>query len=301
MMTTTTRRQFTRGACTAFAGYFIFGRFIPTATAGDWSDALAGELKQIEKGSGGRLGVAVLDTGTGAGAGVRADERFPMCSTFKLLAIAALLKRVDDGEERLIRRVRFEARDLVVNSPVTKERVGGEGMTLAELSEAAMTVSDNTAGNLILATIGGPSALTKHARSLGDSVTRLDRWEPDLNEAMPDDPRDTTSPNAMLGNVRALVLGKALSAGSREQLTRWLIGNKTGDARLRAGLPKGWRVGDKTGAGERGTNNAVGVVWPPERAPLLITAYLTGTAAPAERRNGTLAAVGRAVVTAVGL
>ena len=263
------------------------------------SDALAEELSEIEAKSGGRLGVAVLDTLTLKQAGNRADERFPMCSTFKLLAAAAVLARVDAGQERLDRRVRFEAGDLVVNSPITKDRVGEGGMSLEELCEAAMTVSDNTAGNLLLASLGGPAALNAYARSLGDTRTRLDRIEPQLNEAIPGDPRDTTTPAAMLSNLRALVLGSVLSATSREHLTRWLVGNKTGDTRLRAGLPAGWRVGDKTGSGERGTTNDVGVVWPPDRVPILVVIYLTETPAAAEQRNATLAAVGRAVASAL--
>ncbi len=171
------------------------------------SDGLARDLSRVEAESGGRLGVAVLDTLTGARSGHRADERFPMCSTFKLLAAAAILARVDAGRERLDRRIRFEASDVVVNSLITKDRVGEPGMSLAELCEAAMIVSDNTAGNLLLDCLGGPAGLTAYARSLGDTVTRLDRIEPDLNEAAPGDPRDTTSPAAMLSNVRTLVLG----------------------------------------------------------------------------------------------
>ena len=136
--------------------------------------------------------------------------------------------------------------------------------------------------------------------SLGDAVTRLDRIEPDLNEAIAGDPRDTTSPAAMLSNLHALVLGNVLTASSKDQLTRWLPGNKTGDTRLRAGLPSGWRVGDKTGSGERGTTNDVGIIWPPERAPVLVSIYLTETSAGAEQRNATLAAVGRAVASALG-
>jgi beta-lactamase class A len=263
------------------------------------SPVLASELVRVERESGGRLGVAVLDTLTGARAGHRADERFPMCSTFKLLAAAAILGRVDAGDERLDRRVRFEASDIVVNSPVTKDRVGGNGMSIADICEAAMTVSDNTAGNLLLARLGGPAGLTAYARSLGDPVTRLDRIEPDLNEATPGDPRDTTTPAAMLSNLRSLALGTALSAKSREQLTAWLLGNKTGGTRLRAGLPDGWRIGDKTGSGENGTTNDVGVVWAPERAPLIVTIYLTQTSATGEQRNATLAAVGRVIAAAL--
>jgi beta-lactamase class A len=222
-----------------------------------------------------------------------------MCSTFKLLAAAAVLERVDQGQERLDRRIAFAASDIVVNSPMTKERVGGSGMTLAEICEAAMIVSDNTAGNLILAALGGPAGFTAYVRSLGDSVTRLDRIEPELNEAVPGDPRDTTTPLAMLGNVQKLVLGEALSPASKEQLTKWMLGSRTGDTRLRAQLPAGWRTADKTGAGDRGTNNDVGVLWPPEGKPIVVAAYLTGTSAPVEKRNATLAAVGRAIA-AVG-
>ena len=169
-------------------------------------------------------------------------------------------------------------------------------MTLAEICEAAMTRSDNTAGNLLLAAIGGPPGLTAFARGLGDQVTRLDRNEPSLNEALPDDPRDTTTPNAMASNLQTLVLGTAaLSAASREQLTAWLIANKTGDTRLRAGFAKDWRVGDKTGAGDRGTNNDVAVVWPPGRAPVILAVYLTGASVPAAQQNATIASVARAV------
>jgi beta-lactamase class A len=222
-----------------------------------------------------------------------------MCSTFKLLAAAAILARVDAKQERLDRLIEFAGADVVVNSPVTKDHVGSPGMSLEELCEAAMTMSDNTAGNLLLGSLDGPQALTAYARSLGDTVTRLDRIEPELNEATPGDIRDTTTPAAMAANLRALALDKALSATSREQLVRWLIGNKTGDTRLRAGLPAGWRVGDKTGSGERGTTNDVGVFWPPDRAPVIVSIYLTQTSGSPAQRNATLAAVGRTVASAL--
>jgi beta-lactamase class A len=260
---------------------------------------LAAELVKIEQESGGRLGVAVIDTLTGARALHRADERFPMCSTFKLLAAGAIMARVDAGWERLDRRIRFATSDLLEYSPITKERVGRDGMSLAELCEAAITVSDNTAANLLLAALDGPAGVTAYARALGDAVTRLDRIEPDLNEAIPGDPRDTTTPAAMLANLHALVLGNALSAPSRDQLSGWLIANKTGDARLRAGLPGAWRVGDKTGSGGRGSTNDIGIAWPPQRAPIVIAAYLTETSKPDGQRNATLAAVGRAVASAL--
>jgi beta-lactamase class A len=291
------RRYFATVACAAFVGYGL--RTISAWTAGNFAERLASDIARVETESGGRLGVAVLDTLTDARFGHRADERFPMCSTFKLLAAAAILARVDAKQERLDRLIEFAGADVVVNSPVTKDHVGSPGMSLEELCEAAMTMSDNTAGNLLLASLGGPEGLTAYARSLGDTVTRLDRIEPELNEATPGDVRDTTTPAAMVANMRALTLDKALSATSREQLVRWLIGNKTGDTRLRAGLPAGWRIGDKTGSGERGTTNDVGVFWPPDRAPVIVSIYLTQTAASPTQRNATLAAVGRAVASAL--
>jgi beta-lactamase class A len=303
-----TRRHFVRGgACAtaaALAGYSLLGkpahaRSASGGSGGGLSEKLAGDLATIERESGGRLGVAVLDTLTGARSGHRSDERFPMCSTFKLMASAAVLSRVDAGQERLDRRIRFEAADLMTYSPVTKDRVGGDGMALSELCEAAMTWSDNTAANLILASLGGPAGVTDFARSIGDTATRLDRIEPDLNEAVPGDPRDTTTPAAMVASIRALVVGTALSAASRDRLTRWLVANKTGDARLRAGLPTGWRVGDKTGSGERGTANDVGVAWPPNRAPVIVSVYLTETSGTGGQRDATIAAVGRAVAEAL--
>jgi beta-lactamase class A len=252
-------------------------------------------LRELEARSGGRIGVAVLDVATGTRAGHRADERFAMCSTFKFLAAACALTRVDRGEERLDRRVAFTEGDLVTYSPVTQGRTGGEGMTVAELAHAAMTLSDNTAANLLLASFGGPAGLTAFIRSLGDEVTRLDRIETALNEATPGDPRDTTTPAAMLECMRRLVTGDALSARSREQLTAWLIANKTGDARLRAGLPKNWRVGDKTGSGGNGATNDIAVAWPPGRGPILVTAYHAEASGSADAHNAVLAEVGRIV------
>jgi beta-lactamase class A len=292
------RRQFAQSAGWAGLGFGLSGRSRAYASA-RLSDRLRGEIARIEGEVAGRLGVSVVDTSDEDRFGHRADETFPMCSTFKLLASAAVLARVDAGQEQLERRVRFEPKQVVENSPITKDRADESGMSVEELCAAAMTVSDNTAGNLLLASLGGPEGLTEYAWSLGDTVTRLDRIEPELNEATPGDPRDTTSPAAMLSNLRALVLGNALSGRSRDLLTAWLIGNKTGDARLRAGLPKDWRVGDKTGSGNNGTTNDVGVAWPPGRAPVAIAIYLAETYAASEQRNEAIAAVGRAVASAL--
>ncbi|MCK1708934.1 class A beta-lactamase [Bradyrhizobium sp. 143] len=291
------RRQFGLGVL-GVAAALVFPQSNESRAAGERKSPLEEELARIERESLGRLGVAVLDTETGLETGLRAGERFPMCSTFKCLASAAVLKRVDHAELRLEQLIRFEAKDVVQYSPVTKDRVAA-GMTLAEICEAALTQSDNTAGNLLLRQIGGPDGLTSFLRSLGDNVSRLDRWEVELNEALPGDPRDTTSPAAMLQNLHRLIVGDALSVASRQRLTDWMVANKTGDTRLRAGVPRDWRVADKTGAGDRGTTNDVGVFWPPRRKPVLVAAYLTGSQGSPEKRNVTIAGVGRLVAETV--
>lgn len=292
-----TRRQFASSAFAA-AGSLILPNISGAAPSG--AAPLIKAIQQLELKSGGRLGVSVLDTTTSVPIHHKGDERFPMCSTFKLLASAAILKDAGDKLDRLERRVRIEQADIVENSPVTREHVGGEGMSLRELCDAAITMSDNTAGNALLKTIGGPAGLTSFARSLGDKMTRLDRTETELNEATPGDPRDTTTPNAMAANLKRLLLGDALLPESREQLAKWLIANKTGNSRLRAGLPQGWRVGDKTGAGEHGTTNDVAIVWPPERAPIIVAVYLTGASLDPNGRNDVIASVGREVGKAFG-
>ncbi|WP_458072127.1 class A beta-lactamase [Rhodanobacter sp. BL-MT-08] len=262
------------------------------ALAGTSDDANR-RLAAIERQHGGRLGVGIIDTGNGRRAMHRGDQRFLMCSTFKLLAVAAVLARVDKGAERLDRRVVFGQDVLLSYAPITRQHVGAPGMSIAELCAAAITVSDNTAANLLLASLGGPGAVTRYARSLGDTVTRLDRIEPDLNIASPGDIRDTTTPNAMLATLQKLLLGNALGAASRAQLIVWLRGCTTGAEKLRAGLPAGWTVGDKTGSGAQNETNDIGILFPPQRSPLLVTAYYAGSSADDATRNAVLAGVGR--------
>jgi beta-lactamase class A len=230
---------------------------------------------------GGRLGVFALDTGTSRQLGHRADELFAMCSTFKWVLVAAILLRVDRGELSLDDRVSFGPPDLLEYAPVAREHVHEGFLTVRALARAAVTVSDNTAANLLLARLGGPSGLTTFIRSLGDRVTRLDRMEPMLNTNDPGDPRDTTSPRAMVGLMKQLLCSDTLSASSREQLMSWLRDCETGKDRLRAGLPPGWTVGDKTGTGLRSAVNDVAIATPPGRAPILVAAYMSdGRAAP---------------------
>ena len=251
-------------------------------------------LSRLEQRSGGRLGVALL--GTGPGPGYRMDERFPMCSTFKLLAAAAVLARIDRKQLDPQQVIRYTEADMQPYAPVTREHLA-QGMTLVDLCGAAVTLSDNAAANLLLKSLGGPAGVTAFARSIGDPVTRLDRTEPDLNTAIPGDPRDTTTPAAITADLRALIEGDALSPASRGLLRSWLIACQTGSKRLRAHLPAGWTAGDKTGTGpdDRGTANDVAVFFPPGRSPFYVAAYLTGATVKADAQEAILAEVGRLV------
>ena len=285
------RRSFlVAGACAA--SLLPFG---PAYASAMQASPAPDRLQALERRHGGRLGVSILDTTSGKRTGYRAGERFPICSTFKFLAAAHVLARVDRGEEDLERHIVFARQDLVTYSPVTEKHPGAPGMRLGELCRAAITVSDNTAGNLLLDSFGGPPALTAFARTLGDSMTRLDRRETILNEAVPGDPRDTTTPAAMLDDMHRLLLGDALSPGSRKQLGDWLLATTTGDARLRAGVPRDWRVGDKTGTSNNGVSNDIAILWPPGRAPLLATAYYSESSLAQDARNGVLAEVGKVI------
>jgi beta-lactamase class A len=255
---------------------------------------LPASFAELEKTSGGRLGVAVLDTGTGERSGHRSGERFPMCSTFKFLLAAAVLRRVDRGKETLDRAITIPPKPLLSNSPLTEPHAGAT-MTIAELCHAALARSDNTAANLLLERIGGPAGITDFARSIGDPVTRLDRIELELNECRPGDPRDTTSPAAMAADLKAVLLGSVLKSPSRDQLTAWMEANLTGLDRLRAKLPPGWRAADKTGSNGEHTSNDIAVMWPPARPPVIIAAYITQCPGPESKRAAMLAEIGRLV------
>lgn len=289
-----TRRQWL-GAAAMLAGWMPARQ----AVADSGFAGLPAVFARIEAQHGGRLGVAVLDTGTNRRTGHREEERFPIGSTFKLLAAGAVLAHADAGQDRMDRRIHYAREDLVTYSPETEKHAGSDGMTLAGLCEAAITLSDNTAGNLLLGVLGGPKGLTDYLHGLGDTVTRLDRMEPILNEARPGDPRDTTSPASMLADMHALTVGSVLSEAARTTLQGWLQHNKTGNARLRARLPALWTAGEKTGTSEHGTSNDVGLLWPPNGgAPVLVAAYLTEGSPDAAVRDAALAEIGAAVAAA---
>lgn len=262
------------------------------------STALA-QLQALEQTLDGRLGLCAIDTGSGRSLAWRAAERFPLCSTFKAVLAAAVLAQSSRSPGLLQRRIRYTPQDLVTYSPVTQVH-GGNGMTVQELCAAAVQHSDNTAGNLLLQLVGGPAGLTAYARSVGDTAFRLDRWETALNTALPGDPRDTTTPAAMSATLKRLVLDGELGAPQRAQLQDWLVGNTTGGTRIRAGVPAGWRVGDKTGTGDYGSTNDIAVLWPPQRAPVTLAIYLTGTAPDAKPRNDVVAQAARVVADWLG-
>ncbi|MEW2314512.1 class A beta-lactamase [Streptomyces bauhiniae] len=235
--------------------------------------SLRPELAALEKRYGARLGVYAHNTRTGATVAYRADEPFAMCSTFKAIAAAAVL-RDHGGRAGLGEVIHYPPADILANSEHTKAHQE-TGMALGDVCAAAIQYSDNTAGNLMLRRIGGPAGLTRFFRSLGDRVSRLDRWETDLNTAVPGDPRDTTTPRALGRTFELLTLARALSDGDREQLVGWLRGNTTSGKRFGAGLPSGWVLADKTGTGSYATANDLGVAWTGKGTPLLLSVLST--------------------------
>jgi beta-lactamase class A len=260
------------------------------------SAEIADRLAALERRHPGRICVSMLDLASGKRVDHRANERILICSTFKALAAALVLHRVDRGEEKLDRRIKVAQQDIVTYSPVTQKHVGEGAMTVAQLCDAIMTWSDNAAANLLLQSFGGPAALTAFCRQLGDDVTRLDRYETELNtHDHPGDIRDTTTAAAMLESLRKLLFTELLTAASRAQLAAWLIANRTGDARLRAGLPKTWLTGDRTGTNgdKHGNANDIAVVWPADRPPLIITAYCEIPGIASDQRNAVIAEIGR--------
>jgi beta-lactamase class A len=282
----------------AFISLAAASTILPRTMRASTFATLPAAFQQLEKKNGGRLGVSVLSTANNERTGYRADERFAFCSTFKMLLAATVLHRVDTQMDDLRRQVDVPPKPLIGNSPLTEEHAGGS-MTIDALCNAILTRSDNTAANILLETIGGPEYLTAYARSIGDTVTRLDRTETSLNEAKPGDPRDTTSPNAMVANLNTLLLGKALSPDSRDHLTKWMESNVTGLVRIRAKLPKAWRAADKTGSNGENTAGNLLAVWPTNKPPILVAAYITECPGPEDKRNAMLAEIGRLVAEAI--
>lgn len=266
--------------------------FAGRALAAPRDDAFARDIARIEAESGGRLGVAAFDTGRQIRLNYRGNERFPMCSTFKVLAVSSILAR---DPALLAERIRYTKDDLVPYAPVTEKHLA-DGMTNAELCAAAIELSDNAAANLLMKQVGGPAGVTAFARSLGDETFRLDRWEPELNSAIPGDPRDTTTPVAMMRTLEKLALGDALAPAQRKLLVDWMLNSPTGAERIRAGVPADWKVADKTGSGSHGSTNTIAVLYPPAKAPIVIAVYFTQSP---KQRNDAVAAAARAAVAAL--
>ncbi|MEP4032764.1 class A beta-lactamase [Roseibium polysiphoniae] len=253
---------------------------------------------EIEKRHDARIGIAVLDDKTGTAWSYKGDVRFPLNSTFKAFACAALLAQVDEGTTDPNKSVQIKRADIAPYSPVTKKQIG-KTMTYLGLCNAAVTISDNTAANYILEEIGGPAGLSAFLRKLGDKETRLDRWEPELNNVPAGELRDTTTPLAAATTLKTLLLGGPLSANSRKQLTDWLVANKVGDTLLRAGLPQRWKIGDKTGADAKKSRGDIAVIWPrPDRA-VFVAVYLDEAHVDMSRRNAAIAEIGRALTKAL--
>ncbi|RAO34751.1 Beta-lactamase [Micromonospora noduli] len=255
------------------------------------------EFRRLEEQFGARLGIYAVDTGTGRTVEYRADERFAYASTWKALAAAEVLDGTTDAQ--LDRVVRYSTRDLVAHSPITEKHVG-EGMSLRALADAAVRYSDNTAGNLLLRHLGGPAGFEAKLRALGDTVTDVARYETALNEGTPGDKRDTSTARALAGDLRAYTVGVALEPADRDVLRAWLRGNTTGAALVRAGVPAGWVVGDKTGTGGYGTRNDIAVIWPPDRAPIVLAVLSSRDRKDATPDDAVIAQATRVVVAQLG-
>lgn len=276
----------------------LAGAARPLWAASAWAeDRLATQLAAAEAELGGRLGISCINTADNACFSYRGDERFPLCSTFKAVLAAAVLRRAEEEPGLLARGIAVPQHSLVPHSPVTEPQAGRE-MTVEALCAAAMEESDNTAANMLMQLLGGPHEVQNFARSTGDLLFRLSRWEPALNSAEPGDTRDTSTPDAMAQILRKTALGDVLAPPQREKLQGWLRGCKTGGQRIRAGVPEGWQVGDKTGSGSHGTCNDIAVIWPPQGAPLVLAVYITQTERDMAARNALIRNVTRRLCAA---
>jgi beta-lactamase class A len=269
------------------------------ATQGDATVLAQAQFIKLEQALAGRLGVFALNTANGKQLSYHAGEYFPMCSTFKVMLAAAILKRSTQIDGLMQQRIKYQQSDLVTYSPIT-ERYVEDGMTVTALCAAAIQYSDNTASNLLMTILGGPGAVTTFARSIGDRQFQLDRWETALNSAIPGDRRDTSTPNAMASSLQRLAFGDALEPRLQLQLRVWLQGNTTGATRIRAGVPADWQVGDKTGTGDYGTANDIGLLWPPRRAPVVVAIYTTQAVKDSKARNDVIASAARIIVDWLG-
>lgn len=257
-------------------------------------------LTDYERASGGKIGVYAENVRTSATFVWRANERFVMCSTFKASVAACILARVDRGEDRLDQMISYGPKDILDYAPVAQDNLARGALSIADLCKGAVELSDNTCANLLLRHLGGPVKLTAFWRALGDTTSRLDHYEPELNRSPPGDPHDTTTPAAMAGDLKRLVLGDALSQASRDRLTGWLVNCKTGDKRLRGGLPKDWRIGDKTGNNGADAVSDIAVAWPRPDVPIVIAVYTQGGKPSSAQHEQMFAAIGYLIAARLG-
>lgn len=261
----------------------------------------AQRMIEIQKRHGGRVGVSALTGTSTANAeangslSIQSTERFAMCSTFKWVLAAAILQQVDQGKLKVTDLVKYGKKDLLEYAPTTTANVARGQMTIGDLCAAAVSLSDNTAANLLLPLIGGPVGLTAFVRGLGDTVTRFDRTEPSLNTNIDGDEKDTTTPEAMSTLLRTVFTGTVLKPESLTLLKDWMVATTTGNARIRAGVPQGAVVADKTGTGEHNATNDVGVVWLPNKPPVFLSIYTSGGTLDADGRNSVIADVTKLV------
>lgn len=258
----------------------------------------ADRLATLERDFGGRIGVFAIDTSTNSTLGYRADERFLMCSTVKTFVTSAILRRSVDEPGLLDRTIFYKQSDVLEWAPITSKHVA-DGMTISELCDAAIRYSDNTAVNLLILQLGGPKTTEKFLRRLGDSVTNTDRIEVALNVV--DGDKDTSTPQQMATNLRVLALDHGLEPAGRDQLVTWLKGNTTGDQSIRAGVPAGWVVGDKTGSGAKGESNDIAVLWPPDRAPIVVVVFTAPSDPKSTKTKPTIAEATRIVLQGFGV
>jgi beta-lactamase class A len=277
-------------------GLLLTPLFFASAEA-DTGDAA--KFAELEKRAGTRIGVAAFDVARNKRVEYHGEQRFLMCSTFKVLAVAAILKRMDENKEKLDRFVPYDEKQLLEYAPVTREHVKEGGMTLEALCAAAISQSDNTAANLLLEAIGGPKGVTELARALGDEHTRLDRMEPELNSATEGDDRDTTTPAAMGRDLEKLLTSDFLSSTSRTRLEGWLQANQTGAKLIRSSIPADWKIGDKTGRSGKGATNDIAILRPPSGGPIFLTIYTIDPAGTSEEREKLVADTAKAALEAL--
>lgn len=283
----------------------IIMSFIPIANSSNGpqinnmalTDATQAKLAKLEAQYNGRLGVVAINTANNAQIQYRADERFPFCSTSKVMTVVAILKQSERQTNLLQKSIKYSQQDVDKsgNAPISKNHLL-KVMSVNDLCQAAIDYSDNTAMNLLIKTLGGPQAVTSYARSIQDNKFSLNRWEPELNTAIPGDNRDTTTPYAMGNSLKQLVLGNALESDQQQQLVTWMKNNTTGNLRIRAGISKDWAVADKTGTGAYGTTNDIGVVWPTGCAPIILVIYFTQYKKDSAPRDEVIAAATKILI-----